>query len=237
MEISLVSQYRQRLQSALTDRAALTLPSTWRLLFVAVAFVLIYITLAFLFHPKDADADYHFVNEDGAITALSALFMATAAGITVSAYIIAKQRGFRDKYLWLLMASAFGFLALDELLEFHEHFGGILNILTSKVGMDSGVFRNWNDVIVIAYGLAALPLGLRFLPAVLRYPGLMERLTLAALFFVLHTVIDSVSEPSVRSVVMEESAKLFTALFLALAAYSALLGTVYKTRRVKGSTA
>lgn len=235
MEILLVSRYKQRLRTSLTERASLTLPPTWRLLLFSVAFVLIYISLALLLHPKGTNADHHFVSEEGAITALSALFMAVAAGLTLSAFLIAKQRGFRDKYLWLLMASAFGFLAMDELLEFHENFGGILNVLTSKLGWDSGVFRNWNDIIVIAYGLVALPLGLRFLPAVLRYPGLVERFAIAGLFFVLHTVIDSVSEPSVQSVVMEESAKLFAALFLALAAYSALLGTVYKTKRVKES--
>jgi hypothetical protein len=228
MEILLLSRYKHRLHSALTERSKLTLPTAWKLLISAVVFVSTYIVLALFIRPKGTTADHHFINEDGAITALSAVMMAIAAGLTVSAYIIAKQNGFKDRHLWLLLATAFGFLALDELLEFHENIGGVLNILTSRIGMDSGAFRNWNDIIVIAYGLIALPIGLYFLPVVLRYPGLMECMTLGGLFFVIHTVIDSVSEPSVKSVVMEESAKLFTAMFLALSAFTALRGTMHK---------
>lgn len=222
-----VSRFKQRLETALAERAAVNGSPAWRLLITAVVFVLCYIFLALVFRPKNTTADHHFVNEDGAITALSAILMAIAAGMTFSAYFIAKQRKMQDKLLWLLFALGFGFLALDELLELHEHVGGLINVATKMIGVDSGVFRNWNDIIVIGYGLVALPFILYFLPAVLRYPGLMERLALAALFFAIHTVIDSVSEPqTVRSGVMEESAKLFCALFLALSAVSALVGAL-----------
>lgn len=223
----MVSRYRQRLHAAWTERAALTSPPAWRLLITAVVFVLCYIILSLLFRPKDTTADHHFVSEEGAITALSAVFMAIASGMAFSAYYIANQRAMQDKLLWLLLAAGLGFLALDELLGLHEYFGGLTNVAAKMIGMDSGVFRNWNDLIVIGYGIVALPLALKFLPVVLRYPGLMERLALAGLFFAIHTVIDSVSDPqTVHSGVLEESAKLFSALFLALSAFSALTGAL-----------
>ncbi|MCK6694592.1 MAG: hypothetical protein L6Q97_21150 [Thermoanaerobaculia bacterium] len=208
----------------------IVIPSTRSVMFIAVIFLLFYIFLSVVLRPKNTEADYHFIHEQGAITALSAIFMAMATGMAYAAYFIAKQRGNSDRYLWILFALAFGYLTLDELLEIHEFFGGLMNLVSGMIGMeDTGIFRNWNDVVVIAYGVVALAFFLYYLPAILRYSVLGERLAVAGVFFVIHTVIDSVSEPqTVNSVILEESAKLYCALFLALSGFSALLGVIFQ---------
>ena len=74
--------------------------------------------------------------------------------------------------------------------------------------------RRWNDVIVFLYGVLALPVSLYFLPSVLRFPKVFEYFFLAGSCYIVHTAIDSVvSPPTVHSVIIEESAKLFCSAF------------------------
>ncbi len=84
------------------------------------------------------------------------------------------------------MALGFGFLALDELIGFHERLGIIIGYYAY-----SSVFRNWNDVIVILYGVIALPFIVVFLSHIMRHRMLLELFIVAFIFYSLHTLIDS----------------------------------------------
>ena len=105
-------------------------------------------------------------------------------------------------------------LALDELLQFHERIGNRIEAW----GLNVGPFRNWNDIIVILYGVLGLGFVATFFSVILRFPQFLKLLTVAFVFFILHTVVDSVTEPQTTfSVIVEESAKLYCSTFLAIA--------------------
>ncbi len=91
-------------------------------------------------------------------------------------------------------------------------------------------------MIVILYGVAALAMGLVFLPSVLRYPKFIEFLSVAFVFFVIHTAVDSGFEPpTTASAIVEESAKLYCAAFIALAMITGLLSVARDSGRDEGA--
>jgi hypothetical protein len=123
----------------------------------------------------------------------------------------------------LLAALGLGFFALDEFLQFHETWGRSVKLAFGR----SGTFRNWNDVIVIGYGVVGLILGIIFFREILRYPRLAEMLIFAFLFYCIHTIIDSTQQPrTLVSVIFEETAKLYSSSFLAISMSVGLLGVV-----------
>ena len=86
-------------------------------------------------------------------------------------------------------------LAADELMELHERIGRRLDGVDLLGLASGGSVRGWNDVIVILYGVVALPFGVAFFPSLLRYPKLLELLCIAFGFFVIHTAVDSLVDP------------------------------------------
>lgn len=149
--------------------------------------------------------------------------MAMSSGFAGACFYLSGGTGLLHRSFWLLAAAALGFFALDELLSFHE------NMDIWIAGMYTGsthFFRNWNDVIVIGYGVAAVGALVFFLPEILKYPGFGELLVVAFALYGIHTIIDATQEPGSISIILEESAKLFCALFLALSMFVGLLGVV-----------
>lgn len=71
------------------------------------------------------------------------------------------------------------FLALDEQLQFHERLGQWLGDGQSS-GRVFGTFRNWNDLVVMADGVVALPVFAWMIPALLRCPRVVELMALSA---------------------------------------------------------
>jgi len=115
----------------------------------------------------------------------------------------------------------FAFLFLDELIGFHEMTGRYLD---PAVGVPEG-FRRWDDIVVIIYGIIALFVMSGFLPEIFRYPRVMELMGVAFLFYFIHTLVDSISVPRTDlSAIIEESAKVFCAEYLAISMFVALLG-------------
>lgn len=167
---------------------------------------------------------YHFVNERGAITVVSAILLSMSAAFGLVAAILSQEqgKGLRTRVFWIGVCFGMSLLAVDELMEFHEKIGGRLDE-SGAVAAAAG-WRGWNDILVVLYGVAAIPVGLCFLPTILRYPRTLEFLSVAFVFFVIHTVIDSIAEPpTMVSAIIEESAKLYCGGFFALAFLSALL--------------
>ena len=179
----------------------------------------VFIAVAILLHPENRPIDYHFYSERGLVTGLSAFYLSSAAAFAVATN--AAISGLNPdlvrepKWPWILMAAGFTFLSLDETVQFHERIGSIIG-----GQLDSGGFRNWNDIIVLAYGALALPILLKLFPAIERFALTTKLLGAAFLLYALHTGIDATqSPPTAVSRILEESAKLLCGAMLALSMF------------------
>ncbi|WP_019504341.1 hypothetical protein [Pleurocapsa sp. PCC 7319] len=215
------SSFRDAKQS-LFQRQQIKIPSVKRFVWFVIVCLLIYIVAAIIFVPN-GDRDFYFSKEEGAITALSAIMLAITSGLAWVAFFLSNTKENKLSYFWLLVTMGFGFFALDELLGFHEKLGNLITI--SSIG-PAEVFRNWNDLIVIVYGVIALLVAIYFLPEILRYPLFAEMLSTAFLCYCLHTLIDSTQEKSNIGRILEESAKVFSSTFFAIAMFVGLLGVL-----------
>jgi hypothetical protein len=118
----------------------------------------------------------------------------------------------------------FGFFAWDDLMQGHERFGEWVG--DTLIGQGQ-IFRNWNDLVVILYGIAALIFLAYFLPLILSYPKFFEVLAIAFVFYILHTTIDSLAVDRTRqSVILEETCKLLSSANFACAMFVGLIGNV-----------
>lgn len=224
-ENSFLTGYRTRLSHAADMQPVGIHPwSTW-ILAVVVASTAVWIVASIMLVPGDETAHFHFVDERGAVTALSALFLAAGSAFALVAFLVRHDRVANATSLfWLVAAGGLAVLALDELLQFHERVGGVLD---SNPGSQTTLFRNWNDIIVIGYGVIAVGVGLVFLPVVMSYRHLLPLLATAFCFFAVHTAVDSLADPpTTMSVIIEESAKLFTGAFILLAMLQGMLQSV-----------
>lgn len=209
------------IRSSLATRKEEGQPRVEPIVVTMFVFVLGWLVLSVAFSPS-IDRDHHF-GEDGAVTALSATLLAGAASFALGTFVVSHRGGLRRIVPWLLISVGFALLALDELMMFHEEFGTFIDERVS-----SGSFRNWNDIIVIVYGFLAIGGAALFLPTLLRYRLVGELLGIAFLFYVIHTVIDSTQEPrTTTSKILEESAKLVSVSFLALAMLTAFLAAIW----------
>ncbi len=173
--------------------------------------------------------------EQGSITYLSAILLSMGSGFALVSFLTSTEESIRARVFWFFMAGAIGFLALDELMAFHERVGfkldgmdtaGILKMLTF------GCIRAWNDAVVISYGVVAMGVAFIFLPDFLRFPRLLEYMAVAGTFYFVHTATDSVIDPpNTYSVIVEESCKLFCSTFIALAFLAALLSRIKRLSR------
>lgn len=212
-----------RLEAALDERRQ-PIESLGTIATSVCLLVAVYIVAAIV--GTSAPPEYHFVEERGAITALSAIFLAMSAGFAFATALGSLDGGTQTRLLWFGIAATMTLLAIDELMEFHEKIGGRLDEADTAALASNAGWRGWNDLLVVAYGLIALAFGILFLPTFLRFPRLIELLVTAFVFFVIHTAIDSMVEPRTTvSAIIEESAKLYCTAFLALAFLAALLHT------------
>ncbi len=196
--------------------------------FVIAVVVLIglYVVASIFVRPGEAATDFNFVDERGTVTALSAVLLASGAAFALSAFLLASKECLKTRVFWILAAAALGVLALDELLEFHERIGDRIDAL----GIATGPVRHWNDVIVIAYGFFALGFLCYFFSTIVRFPRFVELLAVAFMFFMLHTTVDSLVEPpTVLSVIVEESCKLYCSAFVSL---SFLIGMLAVSKKI-----
>ena len=213
----------EKLRNSYQQRRQIALPSILGfMLFVNILLVVMIILI--LFNAPEGDIDYHFREERGAITALSAIFLAVASGLAGASFFLIDKDHKSKKVFWLLNMTAFGFFAWDELMQEHEKLGQWIR--DSWMG-SSQIFRNWNDAVVIVYGIVALIFFVYFLPIILNYPKFIEILAIAFIFYITHTAIDSLSvERTSMSVILEETCKLFSSAYFACAMFVGLLGNI-----------
>lgn len=214
----LLDSYLAEVSDALTQRRELRIPGLNSVIIGMCGLILAYLTLAVLIRIPSGMLEFHFVNERGAVTALSAILLAMAAALSLASAFLARTQSKSHVILWMLFSSGFLFLSLDELLQFHERIGYWLD---DRVALSA--FRGWNDLVVISYGVVALPIAACLLPKILSYPRLAEMLGTAFTFYALHTLIDTLQEPPTTvSIILEESAKVLCAGFLVLTAFTGL---------------
>ena len=219
--------YKDKLKNSLYHRRQIAPPPTRFPVALVVAGLFIYILIAILIAP-DGSPEYHFNSESGIITVLSAIFLALASGFAGTCFLLKHNSTDWLRFFWLLTAFGFLFFCLDELLQFHEKLAGLIE--RSSVG-PTQTFRTWNDVIVIGYGVVAIPILFYFLPEILRFPRVAEILVTAFSCYVIHTIIDSTQRRTSLSIILEESAKLFSSAFFAIAMLFGILTIVASQRK------
>lgn len=216
------------MRAAITDRDSTVGSRIVPLSLVLSVMVAIYIVSAIVFVSPAESTKYHFVDERGGITALSAMFMSMGCGFGFASFVLSLGSARTVRFLWFLVSVSLGFLALDELMGFHERIGSALDRIDIMGLTSSKTIRGWNDVVVIMYGVVALPVGVILLPTIVRYPTFLKLICIAFAFYVLHTAIDSLVEPpTTLSVIVEESAKLYCSLCIALACLSGLFAHAF----------
>jgi hypothetical protein len=200
---------------------------------LAILGVIAYIALSIVAAPGDEPL-YHF-GEDGAITALSTVFLSMASALALAVFYLRIEDWKSGALFWLVLAAGCAFLALDEQLMLHERGGHVIEV--SSVGATE-MFRNWNDVIVIGYGVVALAIAAVFGREILRCRVFALVFLGGFAFYALHTGIDSIVPDTVAwKDIPEESAKLKSVLFLFLAMTAQFLAVVEPLRRDLGQTA
>ena len=214
---------RSRIQDALASRRETYVPSIFNLIGIYAVGIGLFLFLCYTGSPPQA-REYQFASEKGSLTAASSIFLAMASAFSAAAFHFSKQRKTHKSLFWLTATLGFFFLSFDELMRIHEFVGMLLR---EEVGAPA-IFRNWNDAIVIGYGIAAFVAVFVFLPEVLRYPKFAELFVAAFGFFVLHTAVDALAEPqTTTSAIIEESAKLLCSASLSLAAFVGFLAVAY----------
>lgn len=213
------SIYVSRVKESLADRRVRPGPRIGRLVAMVFVAVLPFLALAVFIGP--GDMRHREFLEGGIVTWMSGGLLALTSLFAFSCFLLHPDRRSRDAWFWALGGIGFLYLCLDELLQGHERLGYLLH--DSPLG-DTTLFRGWNDVILIGYGLGALAVLLIFLPEVLKHSRVAEFLGFAAGLFAVHTAIDSiVVDPNSTSIILEESAKLFSVTLFATASFCALI--------------
>lgn len=214
----------EKSKNAITLRNRTSIPSLTVPFVLLGVFLVVYITISVFIAPE-GDIDFHFSKEKGSINVLSGIFLSMACGFAGVSYFLIGKKINATKIFWLLIALGFAFFALDELLRFHEGLGKLLE-KKSLLG-PSRFFKNWNDAIVLAYGLVAVIILVYFLPQILRYPWFTEGLVIAFGFYCATTAVDLlVVERTFKSIMVEETFKLFSSSFFAFAMFTGLLGVI-----------
>ena len=228
MKPGLVSSYVASMRSALASRKRIEAPSLGRIVMPVAIALFVVLVVAVLIAPA-GDIDFQFREEEGIVTTLSAIFLAMASGFAGACYLTEGKPGHGLKLWWLLTCLGFFFFACDELLRFHEQVGTFVR--HHLLGRPTMFFRNWNDVIVILYGVVALVVIAYFLPRILRLPLYMELLAVAFFAYCVHTGVDVMPHgdgiigrfmSSIPSSIPEEGAKLYASTFFAVAMLNAL---------------
>ncbi len=189
------------------------------LVFLAIGTVA-FLALAVVMAPPDKPSSYYFYKDGYMVTYLSAGFLGLASIFSGVCFNLSRTRTDFLRFFWLVAAAGFAFLFLDELFEFHE----MADRWLATVSVPEG-FRHWNDIAVILYGVVAFLIMAGFLPELFRYPRVVEMMGMAFLFYFIHTLVDSTQEPRTDlSAIIEESAKVFCAEYLAISMFVASLG-------------
>ena len=166
---------------------------------------------------------FHF-DEQGLVTALSAVALAFASAFSFVVFYLRVKDFNLGSLFWLILALGCWFLSLDEQLMFHERGGRLVETMGAG---PAEFFRNWNDLIVITYGVAALAAAAVFRREILKCRMFAVLFAIGFGFYALHTGIDSIFPKSLTwKDIPEESAKLLSVFALMLATCAQLMAMI-----------
>ena len=202
---------------------------------ITIAATFIFICFSVLLHPDGAKFSYHFFLEEGSITISSATSLSIACLLAYACFFMKSSLDKRQKIFFLILALALTYLALDEVMQFHEKLGEYFhNYRFMRKITHLLQIRGWNDMVVIIYGIAALPVLIYFLPKIVQLPFVAEYFTVAFICYIIHTSLDAfVEPPTTPSQIIEESMKLCTSVFLVLGLISVLIFLINKKKGVE----
>ena len=123
MGLQFVKNFLGEVREAGAVRTLRPAPQSAWLVPMVITFVIAYIIVAIVFPPSGKAPSYHFVSEKSSVPALSAIFLAMGCGFAGATFLIATDFAGRQRTLWLMLTLTLGYLALDELLRFHEQMG------------------------------------------------------------------------------------------------------------------
>jgi len=133
----MIDRFCDQLREAVIERRATDLPGAVFIIVAVTGCTLVYILFAMFLVPSDKPREYNFVSEKGAITALSAIFLAVASTFSLATMVALIRIKEPHKWVWFILALGFAFLSFDELLQFHERAGRLIERFIS-----SGPFRS-----------------------------------------------------------------------------------------------
>jgi len=222
---------KTKIVNALAQRKLRHQPAIMTPVLVTLVGVFAFLVLAYIVPGQDVP--YQQFKEGWAVNAFSTFFLGAGSALAFFCFVGRSEQKELGRWFWLLLGMGFLFLCLDEQLEFHER-GGYFILYNLGIDPLPG-FRNWNDIIVICYGLVAGTICLVFIVEMLRFRRFIELLMVGAFFYVLHSAIDSLFEGQFK-MVPEESAKLLANAFFALAFLASALGVSAEMRSSPGTT-
>jgi hypothetical protein len=211
---------------ALSDRQKTNQSSVYKQVLLTSVVLFASISMSILLTPEGKKLSYHFIEEGGFNTVVTAFFLAAASTLMFATHMSESASGLKSSWIWIVQSVGFAFLSVDEMFQLHEQIGLYFDTFVS-----SGPFINWNDLLGAVYGFMAIITALIILPKILPIRSLPELLAMAFLFFMAHMLTDlMVDHSSDFTHIAEESLKLFSAGFLALAGYSALKWSLNRNR-------
>lgn len=226
MKNVIFQRYLKKIQSTYKNRPN---SSEWEFFLISSVFLIIifaFISFSVFIRPEGYRFAHNFYSEDGSITILSVTLLAIASFLSYVCFFMKPSNLKHQRLFFLIIALALTFLALDEILHFHEKFGDYLDSIgfMKKAIFSRTSIRRWNDLLIVLYGVVSLPVLIGFLPIAIRIPYIVEYFLIGFFCFAVHTLTDAFIEPPTTfSYIIEESAKLFTSAFLVLGLISALL--------------
>jgi hypothetical protein len=219
----MINRYRDEIREAIKYRRQMKLPKTFFIITFITIFTLAYILLSVVLIPSKVVREYNFLSEAGSITVLSAVFLSMGSAFSMASVVMYVRKKSGNYWLWVIATFGLAFMAFDELLGFHEQADRLIGKFISP-----GVFRGWNDIIVILYGVIAFLIAVILIPKLLKNRMVIEMFAIGFLFYAVHTLIDSIIEPrTMLSTIFEESAKLLSVEFIALGAFIGFLGLLW----------
>jgi hypothetical protein len=180
------SRYLDSLRAAVRDGRAQ--PPTGAAAHVVGVYLFVLAYSGFWWYLAPDGLPRFYFDEGGPIDSLSTVFLAAGAILAGTAWLAARGRDDADRHFWLLGGAGLAFLTLDERMQIHERLQD--DWLEPTFGALAWKSGNWNDLVVILYGLVAVGLLLLVLPGVLRHRATRNLLAVGVACYVMHVTID-----------------------------------------------
>ncbi len=228
MKTTLLSAYGARIRAALSRSRSESTPAFMKTAVPVYAATVVYLLVWWILAP--GHHKNQFFREGGMIDWLSTVFLATAALFAWLTWMA--RKGERDSGRWFWLASSVGlaFFSIADRFQVHER---LQKQWLEPLYGDPAVFRNWNDLAVIGYGLIGLAVLLAALPTVFRHRWPMRLMIAGFGCYLTHTLIDVLLPRSHPKTLFEEGFKVLAGCSLMLAYASAAMITWSREARLR----